>query len=173
MAQYIIHVFNSLAPRGKMIKVTGILEQIEEISSTIASDGEVIWVLRLQTNANGLGGNPIPPEYVRILQSMDPNSVTEEVKKAVSEIAAQVDWEDLEDDTRPPYVIELLPGIDDENVSIFANVFAHIRDAFPTTGIDPSTIKMRVNGIDVTNEVRVTGIDNEYKLLWVPPRKLD
>ena len=167
MAHFTVNLFNSLAPRGRRVIVTGVLEQVD-LQETM--DGEVIWVLRMETNINGIGGQPIDPVYIN---DVTEETLSDEIRRAISIIAPQIDWGVLGADSHSPYIIEVSPEDQQEDVSIHANVKMHIRDAFPTVGIDPSTIKLRVNNIDVTPDLRVTGIDNEYKITWVPPRKLD
>jgi len=167
MAQFTVNLFNSQAPRGKRVIVTGILEQVD-LQETV--DGEVIWVLRMETNINDVNGNPIDPVYIT---DVTEDTLTEAIRNAISIIAPQIDWGSLSEDSRAPYILDLSPSNNEEDVSIHANVRLHIRDAFPTVGIDPSTIKLRVNNVDVSNELRITGIDNEYKITWVPIRKME
>jgi len=167
MAQFTVNLFNSQAPRGRRVIITGILEQVD-LQETV--DGEVIWVLRMETNINDSNGDQIDPVYIN---GVTEDTLTEEIRNAISIIAPQIDWGTLEEDDRAPYLLDLSPNNNQEDVSIHANVRLHLRDAFPTVGIDPSTIKLRVNNIDVSNDLRITGIDNEYKITWVPPRKLE
>ena len=167
MASFNINLFNSLAPKGKRVIITGILEQVD-FQETV--DGEVVWILRLQTNANGEDGNPIDPVYI---VGVTEQTLTEEIKKAVSEIASQIDWTNVEVDALPPFIQSIRPGINQEDVEIESIIEIRLRDAFPTVGIDPSTVKLRVNGIDVTGEIDVAGKENDYTVRWDPPRKLD
>lgn len=165
MASFTINVFNSLAPRGKRIIVTGMLEQVD-FKHTV--DGEVVWILRLATNFNGANGLPIDPVYIT---GVTESSLTEEIRKAVSLISSLVDWNDVEEDGRPPFVTEISPKPWDTQVPITSIVSVRVKDSFPTTGIDPSTIKLRVNGIDVTSQIKVGGADNDYTVVWIPEIK--
>ena len=167
MASFTINLFESRAPRGKRVIITCILEQVD-LQETV--DGEVIWILRMQTNSNGFGSVPIDPVY---LLDVTQKTLTDEIRKGASIIGDQIDWTNIEEDTAPPYIQSLSPGVNEENVAITSIVQARLRDAFPTVGIDPSTIKLRVNGIDVTTDITIGGVDNDYTVTWIPPKKLD
>jgi len=86
MAQFTVNLFNSQAPRGKRVIVTGILEQVD-LQETV--DGEVIWVLRMETNINDVNGNPIDPVYIT---DVTEDTLTEAIRNAISIIAPQIDW---------------------------------------------------------------------------------
>jgi len=167
MAHYIFHLFHSQDPRGLRVPISVTINQyiVQE-----NQDGEPLWFLKLETNVSDENGNAIDPVYV---QEIAEDQITEEISKATVIIADQVAWGDLKPDTSPPYVVSVNPQDRQENVSIFSNVSVGIRDAFPTTAIDPSTIKLKVNGIDVTPEIHLSGVDNEYTISWVPIRVLD
>ena len=166
MASFFVNVFNSLAPKGKRIVVTGILEQVD-LQETV--DGEVIWVIRLTTGFFKADGTFATPTYVH---EVTEETLLDEIRKGISFIADQIDWGVLEDDTKPPYVSHVSPVNGDDNVPIYANVQVRVKDAFPTVGIDPSTIKLKVNGIEIT-DLSIQGVDNEYLITWTPPRKFD
>jgi len=162
MSSFTVDVFNSLAPRGKKIIVTGILEQVD-LQETV--DGEVIWILRLVTNFFKSDGTLATPVYV---VEVTEDTLSEEIRKGISEIASQIEWDNIEEDSKPPHIVSMSPSPSEENVNIHSNVQVRLRDSFPTVGIDPATIKLKVNGIDVTSELDIKGVDNEFLVTWVP-----
>lgn len=162
MAQFTVNLFNSLAPKGKRVIITGILEQVDFQETR---DGEVVWVLRLETNANASDGNPVTPIYITDL-SLD--NLDLELRNAISQVASQIDWGQVEDDSLPPYIADIFPFPGQESVPISSFIKVKLKDAFPSTAIDSSTIKMKVNGIDVTQELNLVGSGTEYIVNWYP-----
>ena len=89
------------------------------------------------------------------------------IKEATEKIADQVDWEPLSLDLRPPFVIYNIPSNDDV-VSIYSNVVVDIKDVLPAAGVDPSSIEVTVNGIDVSSEINLDGDPYQYRVRWDP-----
>ena len=81
-----------------------------------------------------------------------------------------MDWEPLADDTRPPYVYSVSP--DTYIQPMHENVMLGIRDKHPSFGIDIDSIEMTVNGIDVSNDLLITGDEYDYTVEWRPPSRI-
>jgi hypothetical protein len=71
-------------------------------------------------------------------------------------------------DIEPPYVSDTTPNEDEKDVSIGTNVVAIIRDA--ATGVDTSSIRMSVDGPDVTSSLVITGTPAGYTATYDPPQ---
>ena len=132
------------------------------------NEGEAIWVIEVATDEPHITTSGIiPSHYINITDELN---LDLEVEKAVAEISKQVDWEPLAADTRPPFVNSVYP--DTYTQKIHENVFIGIIDLHPSYGIDIDSIEMTVNGIDVTNDLRITGDEYEYNVEWRPPSRV-
>ena len=109
----------------------------------------------------------IPPYFINVTDELD---LDLEIEKAVAEISKQVDWSPLATDTRPPFVNSVQP--DTYIVPIQENVILGIIDLHPSLGIDINSIEMTVNGIDVTQDLRISGDEFEYTVEWRPPARV-
>ncbi len=128
------------------------------------NDGELVWLVEVNTEEPDVDGNEIPPEYVHLTSL---SNLDKEIQKISSVIASKVDWEPLVEDTRPPYVTAVAPS--EYLVDIDEDVLATIKESLPSAGIDIDSIKMTVNGIDVSSEIKITGDPYEYSIRWSPP----
>lgn len=154
-------VRNSLNP-GKAV-VFGITYQ--KLVDKNSYDGEAIWVLTVATDEPDINGDSIAP-YIINLVTLD--DVDEEIKKAVAYLSDQIDWEPLADDTRAPYVSSTNP--ETSTIGIWEDVRATITEIYPSAGIDPDSLRMFVNGVEVTSELEITGDTYEYTISWAPDR---
>lgn len=157
MAEFFIR--NSLNPY-KTVKLGVTFRQM----ALKDNDGELFWLVEVDTNEPDVDGNEITPEYVH-LTSLD--NLDQEIQKAASVIAGKIDWAPLVDDTRPPYVTSVSPS--EYLVDIDESVLATIKESLPSAGIDSDSIKMTVNGIDVSSDIIITGDPYEYSIKWDPP----
>ena len=132
------------------------------------SDGEAVWVIEVATDEPHITtSGTIPPHYITVTDELD---LDLEIEKAVAEISKQVDWEPLAADTRPPFVNSVQP--DTYIQQIHENVIVDIVDLHPSLGIDIDSIEMTVNDIDVTDDLRITGDEFEYRVEWRPPSRV-
>lgn len=167
MAHIVFNLFHAKKPQGRRVPVTVSVDQyiLEE-----ARDGEPVWLLKVETNMFDALGQVISPEYIYAVSGTYP---IDDITKAAARIAEQIDWGALEEDTYPPRITAVSPARGEENVSIFSNVMLDIKDPFPTSTLDPSTIKLKVNGVDVSSQLHTSGKHNEYRVVWSPIRILD
>lgn len=131
-------------------------------------EGEAIWVLEVATDEpHAVTSGTIDPYIITLTEELD---LDLEIEKAIAAISQQVDWEPLAADTRPPYVTSVSP--DTTIQSIHENVFVTITESHPSYGIDVDSIRMFVNDIEVTNDLRITGDEYEYEVEWRPPSRV-
>lgn len=127
-------------------------------------DGELIWVLEVATDEPHKNGGSIPSYFITVTEELD---LDLEIEKAVSYISTQVDWGTLIDDIWPPEVEWFEPATyiskitDDVRISLI--------DLHPSYGIDIDSIQMFVNGIEVTDDLSISGDEYNYIIRWVPP----
>jgi hypothetical protein len=156
-------VRNSLNP-GKVIVCGITYKQIVPKDN----EGEAIWVVEVATDEPHITtSGTIPPYYINVTDELD---LDLEIEKAVAYISRQVNWAPLTEDTRPPIVYSVHPDTYIQN--IHENVIVGIRDLHPSYGIDIDSIEMYVNGIDVTNELRISGDEYDYTVEWRPPARV-
>lgn len=157
MAHFIVR--NSLNP-NKVVKFNITLQQ--QVLNT--GEGEPIWTAEINTLETTVSGVSIGPKYIhlRSLENLD-----EEVNKAVSELSEQVDWSPRQDDSRGPYVSSYLPT-GSSSVNIDSKIQLVIKESLPSSGIDINSLSVELDGIDITNEVEVSGDPYEYNLKWKP-----
>lgn len=131
-------------------------------------EGEAIWVIEVATEEpHATTSGTIAPYIINLTDQIN---VGLEIEKAVAHISSQVDWEPLSEDTRPPFVDEISPS--SYIVDIYSNVIASIVDLHPSFGIDIDSIEMYVNDIDVSDELRISGDEYNYKVEWRPPSRV-
>jgi hypothetical protein len=131
-------------------------------------NGEAIWVIEVATDEPHVTtSGTIPSYYINLTDEVD---LDLEIEKAIAEISKQVDWEPLAADTRPPFVNSVHPSTYIQGMH--ENVILSIIDLHPSYGIDIDSIEMTVNGIDVTNDLLITGDEFEYQVEWRPPARV-
>lgn len=161
MAEFLIR--NSLNPH-KVVKCGVTLTQYVDYKN---HDGEPIWLLAVGTSEKDKNGNAISEVYTN-LTSLD--TIDKEIELLVSKISKQIDWGTFDDDSHPPFVDSVYP------VNYIAKmedpVEFVIKELMPSTGIDLDTLKLTANGIDITDELEITGNPYEYHLKWRPRIKV-
>jgi hypothetical protein len=132
------------------------------------NEGKAIWVIEVATDEPHVTtSGTIPPHFINVTEELD---LDLEIEKAIAAISKQVDWAPLATDITPPYVTAVHPS--DYTQGIQENVYLSITDLHPSVGIDIDSIEMTVNGIDVTNDLVITGDEFEYEVLWRPPARV-
>lgn len=153
-------------PNGRLVIPVSV--NVRQVDDSNTNDGEVIYVLEFRCGAVDHNGDRIQDV---IIDDVSADDVKDQIENGLSIIGSQVPWPNQQEDDYAPRVIEVYPKDDSQDVPINSHIFGTLRDYFPTSGIDPSTIRLRVNGIDVTNEARITGEETEFKFRWVPTIK--
>lgn len=173
----VFYVRNSRIPDGKIVPITVALTQ-EVTKTTVASgfptyadpEGEGIWLLTVSTREPDVNGAPIHPEFINILSE---DTVHLEIEAAIGRICQKISWGTPLADNRAPQIHSMTPPITQvSNVSIFSDILVHLIDPLPAAGIDLSTVKMFINGHDVTADVQIMGNVFDLNLKYVPTRIL-
>ena len=162
MAEYLLR--NSLSP-DKVVKCSITFRKLTNRDMR----GEPIWLVHIDTTELHKDGGDIAPAFIH-LATLD--NLELEINRATEKIAAQIDWGVLKEDTRPPVVSIIEPSGDLENVDIMSNVVFEIEDRLPAAGIDVDSIKMLVNGMDVTSEIDISGDAYKYRVVWKPFKRV-
>jgi len=159
-----VNLFNSRNPNGPLVPVTINVEQVDDV---VTKDGEVIYVIVLSANVLDYNG--------KVIEDVIINNISEEnlktaIENALTLIGSQINWGLLEEDTYAPIIVDLEPKNNQTNVSIYSDIYLKLKDPFPASLIDLSSIKFYVNGIDETSRLTIRQIDNEVKLVYTPIR---
>lgn len=159
-----INLKHSKSPNGLLIPIT---VNIEHLDLNHSPDGELVFVITFETGALDKNGQRI---QTVIIENVERNSIKREIQRGITLIGDQIDWKNLEDDTNAPKIDYISPEPNSTDVSIDSHVVLKIRDSFPTSGIDPDSIKLKINGIDITDQLRLSGGDSEYFIRWIPTK---
>jgi len=158
MAEYILR--NSLNPN----KVVGCVITFRQLINK-GDEGEPIWVVEITTVEPHKSGGEILPEYINYTSL---TNLDVAIKEATERIAAQIDWEPVIEDLRPPFVVSNFPEDGQQQVGADSILIVDIKDILPAAGIDADSIQVIVNGMDVSHEVKVDGDPFNYKISWKP-----
>jgi len=158
MADYLLR--NSLNP-GKVVRCTITFRQIVNKGEA----GEPVWLVEIGTLEPHKDGGAIPAVFIHHVIT---NNLDDAIKNATNIIAGQVDWEVTNVDVRPPFVKYNYPINESEYVPIYSDAIVDIIDILPAAGIDINSIRMTVNEIDVTDEIKIIGDPFEYRIKWEP-----
>lgn len=158
MAEFLVR--NSLNPN--IVVKFGITLQK---TVTSEKDGVSRWLFCIGTKEKDLNGNTISPEYIALT---DLDNLDEEIEKAVSKISSKIDWSPLLDDSRGPIIENFSP--DTYEVSINSIISFDLRDKLPSSGIDLNTLSVKINGVEVKDELQIEGNPYDYHIVWVPKK---
>ena len=159
MAEYLLR--NSLNP-NKVVKCTITFRQIVNKGE----NGEPVWLIEINTIEPHKDGGKILPVFIHQTAAINLDIA---IKEATEKIAKQINWEFLILDLRPPFVIYSFPEVKRINsVGIHTSVIVDIQDILPAAGIDPNSIEVIINDIDVSDEISLEGDPYQYRIRWDP-----
>jgi hypothetical protein len=163
MAEYLLR--NTLNP-NKVVKCAITFRQMVDSKS----DGELIWLIEIGTVEPHKDGGKILPIIIHHTSTANLDS---EIKKATEKIAEQINWGNVITDLRPPFVTYSYPKIDQTTkIDINTSVVVDIKDILPAAGIDPNSIQVVVNDIDVSNDIFLDGDPYQYRIRWSPKLRI-
>lgn len=159
-----VSLFNASNPNGKRVPVTISIEHSDIVSS---NDGELLYMIVLDTGAASISGNRVPPVY---LNGVEEVSIFKEIERGLAIIGGQINWGVLEEDSYPPIITGITPKNSEQNVKMETDVEIELKDPFPASFINTSTAKLTVQGINVTGEVNIVEKEGKVRLHWSPRR---
>ena len=132
----------------------------------LEADGS--WILIAATTEPDINGNDIPPEFINVVTT---GTVHLEIEAALGRIGKKIDWGEIRPDTKAPQLVEITPSLNQTtDVSIFSNVIFRLQEPIPAAGIDLSTLKVTINGFDVTPNVELRGNIFDLTAIYRPTR---
>jgi len=171
----VFHVRNSLIPDGKVVPMTVSLD-LEALKQSLPVSfpdfsqppADEVWLLIVSTTEPDTNGNPIHPEFINLVSLA---TLHLEIEAAIGRIGQKINWGTPLVDNIAPRVLDMVPPLNQStNVSIWSDIIAHIVDPLPSAGMDFSTIKVKINGHDVTSNVQVKGSVFDFTLFFNPVR---
>jgi len=162
MAEYLLR--SSLNP-NKVVKCTITFRSI----TNKGEEGEPVWVVEINTPEPHKDGGNISPVFIHYSSA---NDLDLAIKEATKEISAQIDWSPENPDSRAPFVCYNYPEDGDMSVDINSDVIVDIKDLLPSAGIDPSSIRVVINDVDVTSDLEIDGDPYNYKIRWFPTERV-
>lgn len=162
-----INLFNAKNPNGIRVPVTVNIIHQDDVSS---NDGELLFMLLFAAGVRSNTGGTVRDHVVR---DVSQSSILEEINKGLAHIGSQINWGAIEADVYPPLIKTISPYNGEQAVSIFSNISVTLRDEFPLSLVDQSTIRLYANNIDVTSEIQLKERSNEINLVWTPKRTLE
>jgi hypothetical protein len=115
--------------------------------------GHGVWALQITTSQLTTDGSLIPPVIREVISYDDLTSV---IGDMINEMSAQVPWDYLAD-SEPPIIGKHFPTDNDTNVSVETSIQIWISENIPSAGLDLSSIRVKVKGFDLTNQLLVEG----------------
>jgi len=140
------------------------------IKRTIVSEegsGGLLWVLEASTNELDTDGNYIQPMKKWLTNK---TTLTDDVNELIDSVCAQIPWEYVED-TTPPEVVSHWPLRDARDISPDTIITIGLEEVIPSSGIDLSSITVKVKGFDLTDQVTIKGDRNACSLEVTPGTK--
>lgn len=162
MAYFLVR--NSLNPE-KAVTFGITYKQVVDKST---QDGELKWVIEIATDEpHAVTSGTIPSYFINDINL--PN-LDEEIEKGIAQVSSQIDWSPLVVDSIRPYVVASDPT--DYIVDIWQNIMVNIVDVHPSVGININSINMTINGVNVTDDLEISGDEFDYIVRWRPPSRI-
>ena len=131
-------------------------------------EGDGSWLLIAATTEPDVNGDPIPPEFINVVTT---GTVHLEIEAALGRIGNKIDWGTIRSDTKPPRLREITPALNETTgVSIHSNIVVRLEEVLPAAGIDLSTLKIKVNDFDVTDDLELRGNIFDLTAIYRPTR---
>jgi hypothetical protein len=125
------------------------------------------WVLEASTKETDEDGDPIDP--VRLYLS-NHDTLTEDINDLITELCGYVDWSYVED-TAPPKIVGHWPLAGDQGVEVTTDIIINLTEEPPSSGIDLSSIRLKVKGFDLTDQLSIKGDFRSCSIIVTPGSK--
>ena len=144
-----------------------IMVTIKRIVITQEGTGTQMWAIQASTNELDSGGNAIAPVYK---WTSNRTTFTDDVNDLINTLCRQIDWNYAPDDT-PPKIISHWPMRDDTGIAVDSEIVINIGEDVPSSGLDLSSIRVKIKGFDLTDQVTIKGNINMCSIYLTPGTK--
>ena len=145
----------------------GIMVTIKRMVVTQTGTGRQMWMIQASTLAVDANGEMVKPVYK---WTSNQTTFTSDVEDLINQICSQVEWNYVPDDS-PPQVLNTWPVSGDTGVPVDTQIRINISDVAPSSGLDLSSIKVKVKGFDLTDQLDIRGNISSCMILLTPVTK--
>jgi hypothetical protein len=114
-------------------------------------EGNMMWILEVSTITLDAEGNLIPP-LRKWLSTQD--TLSSDIDEMITQLSNLIPW-DNPPDTEAPIVVSCWPVPSATQVSVDTSITVNIIDNIPSAGINPDSIRIKVKGFELTNQMQV------------------
>jgi hypothetical protein len=132
-----------------------------------ASPMDPKWILEASTYELDEDGDPIDP--VKMYLSNNDN-LTDDINDLITELCKDVNW-NYSADTDPPRVVGTWPLDGAQAVEVTTDILINLVEEPPSSGIDLSSIRVKVKGFDLTDQLDIKGDFRSCSVLVTPGTK--
>jgi len=132
-----------------------------------ASPMDPKWVLEASGKELDEDGDPLDP--VRMYLSSH-DTLTEDINDLITEYCKKVNWTYVAD-TEPPKIIGHWPLDGAEGVEVITDIIINLTEDPPSSGIDLSSICLKVKGFDLTDQLSIKGDFRSCSVVVTPGTK--
>lgn len=111
------------------------------------------WILEASTRAKDANGVRVKPSK---LYKSSKETVTKDINDLITDLCKKVDWVHVID-TEPPEVVGQWPLAEEQNVAVDTEIRFTLWEEPPSSGIDLSSIRVKVKGYDLTDRLVING----------------
>jgi hypothetical protein len=131
----------------------GIMVTIKRVIVTQDGTGTQMWAIQASTKELDADGNPIAPTYK---WTSNQTTFSDDVNELIDTLCKKVNWT-YEPDTTPPEITSHWPMQNDTGIPVDSEIVVNIGEQLPSSGLDISSIKVKVKGFDLTDQVTIKG----------------
>jgi hypothetical protein len=145
----------------------GIMVTIKRMVVNQEGTGSLMWMIQASTLATSDDGEIVKPVYK---WTSDQTTFTSDIEDLINQICSQVDW-NYELDTTPPEILNTWPLNGNTGVSVDTDIRINIADVAPSSGLDLSSIRVKVKGFDLTDQLTIKGNIGSCSIFLTPGTK--
>lgn len=145
----------------------GIMVTIKRMVVMQEGTGTQMWVIQASTKELDIDGNPIEPVYK---WTSNQTTFEDDVNEVIDILCKKVNWVYYPDDT-PPQIISHWPMVGDTGIPVDSEIAINIGEELPSSGLDLGSIKVKVKGFDLTDQVTIKGNINSCSVYVTPGTK--
>jgi hypothetical protein len=145
----------------------GIMVTIKRIVVMQEGTGTQMWAIQASTKELDVDGNPIAPVY---RWASNQTTFSDDVNAIIDELCKKVNWT-YEPDITPPEITSHWPMQNDTGIPVDSEIVINIGEQFPSSGLDLSSIVVKVKGFDLTDQVAIKGNIGSCSVYLTPGTK--
>jgi hypothetical protein len=111
------------------------------------------WILEASTKAKDQYGQKVSPSK---LYKSYRETLTKDINDLITDLCKKVDWTHIDDHT-PPELASRWPYPEEQNIPVNSTIMFNLWEEPPSSGIDFSSIRVKIKGFDLTDKIQITG----------------